>query len=202
MKSAYFKEFLVQLNASGHLKADGYDLSLFQKLSNSELKEAEDLLIDAIHRGDWNGIDALCQIGSKKSLQSLNEVFVKISPNRFLKFKLATYLYDKTQDESYSNYLTPKFANYDDSDKLNFIRFVPKLSNAKDYFKTLFSAALSERSKVVRFYSGLSVLQTEGFIDSDNDIENYRPLLKKLADEDEDSRAEGLVEINKLISKA
>jgi hypothetical protein len=175
MCSEEFQQILEQLNATGKMKADGYDLLLFKKLDAEELHKAEDLLIEAIYQGDWNGIDALIEIGSSKSIETLEVVFPKINKNRFLKFKVAHYLFDATRKKYYADFITPHLEEYEDTDKISVIRYMPKLKNPKNYTALLLGTAQHDNNKIVRFYSGIYLLIIYGFLNDENSVEDYRP---------------------------
>jgi hypothetical protein len=196
----YFQEFLEQLNATGHLKADNYDLSLFHKLPAAELHQAEELLIQAFDRGDWNGIDALCLIGSARAIQALEDLFPKVADNRFLKFKLAIYLFDKTGNPKYQAYMKPDFDSYDDTDRLSFVRYIPLLPDAKSYLEKLFDLAVEDRYNVVRFYAGVATLRIAQRMANEEKIEEYRPILSQLADKDKAKRTAGIHELKNLLA--
>ena len=199
MGTKYFQEFLEQLNATGHLKADNYDLSLFHKLPAAELHKAEELLIQALDQGDWNGIDALCLIGSDRAIRALENLFPKVVNNRFLKFKLANYLFEKTGNADYKNYETPDFEHYDDTDRLSFVRYSPVLSDAESYVNKLFTIALEDKYNVVRFYAGVSILRIVHLIAGEDKIEEYRLLLSQLADKEQAKRIHGINELRRLL---
>lgn len=200
MSTKLFQEFLEQLHATGRMKADGYDLSLFHKLSVPELHKAENLLIEALDRGDWNGIEALCQIGSSKAIQALEELFPKVADNRFLKFKLAVYLHGKTGKSDYAVYMKPDLIGYDDTDRLSFVRYIPLLADATSYIDALYSICLEDTYSVVRFYAGVSILKVKHVIQNEDEIELYRPVLSQLAHKDQAVRRQGINEIKRVVS--
>lgn len=198
MSAKYFQQFLEQLDATGKMKADGYDLSIFKKMNNSDLRKAEVLLLRSLHKGDWNSIDALCIMDSERAIQELEKVFPDIAANRFLKFKLASYLYSKTGLDKYKMHISPKIGEYNENDRLSTVMAIPGLSNAITYVDTLFDLAVNDNYSVVRFYSGVALLRILNLIKNEEDIEAYRPILRQLASSEKKERFDGTREIKEL----
>ncbi|HEX8656604.1 MAG TPA: hypothetical protein VF690_03680 [Hymenobacter sp.] len=202
MSTTVFKQFLAQLEAKDYAKAQGFDLNWYEQMSPEEIQKAEQLLLAQARTGDMSPVPSLAKIATPEAIGFLKKIFEEQEciHESILNYELAKHLWDVTGEEKYLRV----FDNFELSlktDKLIFIKLLSTLPDSRKRISQLISTFSNDSYRVARFWAAVEVLRLIGKIKSDDsNLEDYRPLLNKVASEDLKQREDGQKELSVLVN--
>ena len=201
MRTQVFEQFLKQLNAQGYAKADGFDLNWYDRMSAPELKEAERLLLAQAHTGDMSPIPSLAKIATPEAVGFLKQTYEAKNyyPESGLDYELAKYLWDITHEEKYLR-VFDKPALINVNKRLRLISILASLPDKSRRIKQLRNISQTDDDSINRFQAAKEILRLIGLIKEDSsNLEDFRPLLSKIASKDLKERNVGKIEIDNFI---
>lgn len=202
MSAAIFQQFLDQIEAKDYAKAQGFDLSWYDQMSQNELEEAERLLLEQARTGDMSPIPSLAKLATPAAINFLKQTFEekKYDSKSLLNYELAKYLWENTSDIKYLK-VFDEYELKSKTDKLLLIKLLSGLPDIDKRIKQLLDFVKNDTYSVARFQAAKEIMQLVGIIKPDySNLEDYRPILSKVASEELKERVEGQKELSHFIN--
>lgn len=147
--SIAFENFNVQYNSTGRQKADGYDESHFDGMTESEKKHAFNMLLRELGASQ-NSTEWLFKLDPKRAEEESLKYLEKTKDSTVSgEFVIYYYLYKYSNNKNFQLKLIERFPEYPDYQKKHSLRYIGSTSpclEISDFFKEILSGKYDDES--------------------------------------------------------
>ncbi len=193
-------DFIKQIDATGYQKAQGYDPDLFNKISDSERNEVEQMVVEQFKKGDLDTAMFLPQLKSVNGINLLKEELEKWPPPSIVNAKIANILYKVTNDDVYEELLIENLKITTKAYRSTVVGYLLNCKPSKkleNIFKEIYT---TDAGKIARFNAAIGFLYCKGLINT-TDLDYDDPifdLVRALSSGNEEERLKAEKKIDEL----
>jgi hypothetical protein len=196
MPSTTFDRFLKQLHAEGREKADGFDPSHFDGLSQDERLEAARLLREALLAGDDTAAGGLVLLDPQIARPALEAALPKYGGDALGRLSLAEKLWKLTGDSNYQDLIIDSLRHPDETIRQRALVALRETPHDDRLMAVLQPMVLDDPDEVIRFWASIHLLYGLGLVtDFNQRPPQHRQLLIDLNDDQRDVREKALAEL-------
>ncbi len=213
--SVEFQEFLRSLHATGYEMGGGFNLDAILRLDGEEREKAEDLLIEALQKGDTRTASVLARFETKKASDALKDVYRKSKAPSSYHSELALALFRATGESNFQEALIEDFGIADKSLRLAAVIHVREAGYSEKAINPLLTLALVDEDEDIRYAAAVTILKFAGIEEPVEEIEIKKPvparikrllpfeepfngILKNILDKDSTRRNQAVLNLRKL----
>src|SRR5262245_47357064 len=198
MPSPTFDRFLKQLRAQGMEKADGFDPSHFDGLSQDERLEAFRLLQDALLKGDDTAAHDLVLLDPQGARPALEAAWPKYKGDALGGLNVAEELWGLTGESRYRDFMVDSLRQSNRTVRQRALMALRGAPHDDRLMTALQSVILNDPDEIIRSLAATHLLYGLGLVASFQAMKHpYRQIENDLSDERREVRERALAELKR-----